>query len=349
MSEAIAADPVPCEVTRFEQQLYERSPAGAVATTTIIFVLLFGSFLAIAAIEHVPAFVTGGGHTFGFTNASWPALVLSLLCCTALGMQRYTRLAEIRDVPNYARILSGGMESARRLAGLWPPNARLTPATLIGLAVGVVISVVIRTSEIAENHVIPPATMLWYASATTFLTVLFARGVEMTRAGGRAFAYLTQSELKIDLLRIDALAVLGRAAARFSLIWFVISAVAFLFFAGGDLNWLTIALIVACVAMGLAIFLGIMSRVHHKIIAVKAQELEKIRSRIDSIRHSLHAEQNSAAHMHGLLAYEKRIQDAPEWPFDQPTLVRLAAYVLIPIIPWFGQAAAGYAIEHLAH
>ena len=52
------------------------------------------------------------------------------------------------------------------------------------------------------------------------------------------------AELKIDLLRIDQLAVLGRSAARTALIWFVISAIACLFFIGGDLDWLTIALIV---------------------------------------------------------------------------------------------------------
>ena len=348
MSDAAAADIVSCEIAPFEQQLYERSPAGATATTAGVFVVLFGSFLAIAALEHVQTFVRGG-RTLGFTDASWPAFVLSLLCCTALGMQRYARLAEIRDMPDYARIFSGGMQSARQLASLGPPDARLIRATLLGIAAGLVISAAIRASEIAEHHAIPPGAMLWYASATTLQTVLFVRGAEMTRAGARGFGAMLDSALKIDLLRTDNLAVLGRSAARSSLIWFVISAVAFLFFAGGDLNWLTISLIGACVAMGLVIFLSIMSCVHHKITAAKEQELETIRSRIDCIRNVLHAEESSAARMHGLLVYEKRIQDAPEWPFDQPTLVRLAAYVLIPIIPWFGQAAAGYAIEHLAH
>jgi hypothetical protein len=50
-----------------------------------------------------------------------------------------------------------------------------------------------------------------------------------------------------------------------------------------------------------------------------------------------------------LLAYEARIEAVPEWPFDQTTLYRVCASALILTVPWFGQAIAGYVIEHLAH
>ena len=51
----------------------------------------------------------------------------------------------------------------------------------------------------------------------------------------------------------------------------------------------------------------------------------------------------------GLLAYEARIQAVHEWPFDQTTLVRVAAYVLIPAIPWFGEAFVSDLIQRVAH
>ncbi len=342
MDEAV---PAPAALP-FEQSLYARSPFGLIATTALAFALMFGSFLAIAAFEHV-ATIQRAGNGFAFSNAAWPALVLSLLCCAALAMQRYARLAEARDAPAYAKILAGGMASALEVTATAARDLRLTRATLIGLAIGLAISVFIRISEIREGHAIPPLTMAWFGAATTLLTILFARGVEQTRTGNRGYARVLDAELRIDLLRLDTLAVLGRSAARSALIWFVISAIACLFFVGGDLNWLTILLIVACAAMGIGLFVSVMSRIHRQIAAVKAAELEHVRCRIEAMRAAMHDDAQAAAQLHGMLAYEKRIADAPEWPFDQPTLVRVGAYILIPTVPWFGQAIVQYFVEHM--
>ncbi len=179
------------------------------------------------------------------------------------------------------------------------------------------------------------------------LTVLFIRGVAQSRAGGRGYSRTLNSELMIDLLRVDTLAVLGRSAARTALIWFIISAVACLFFVGGDLNWLTIVLIVACIVMGVAVFVSIMGRIHRQIVAAKTLELEHIRCQIDTARAAMLDDGHAATRLHGIIAYEKRIADAPEWPFDQTTLVRVGASALILTVPWFGQAIAAYLIEHL--
>jgi hypothetical protein len=331
----------------FEQSLYARSPFGLLATTALAFALMFGSFLGIAAFEHVVT-IGRAGNGFAFSNAAWPALVLSLLCCTALAMQRYARLAEARDAPAYAKILRGGMASALEVTATAARDLRLVRSTLIGLAIGLAISAIIRVSEVREGHVIPPLTMVWFGAATTLLTILFTRGVEQTRTGNRGYARVLDAELKIDLLRLDMLAVLGRSAARSALVWFVISAVACLFFVGGDLDWLTILLIAACAAMGIGLFVSIMSRIHRQIATVKAAELEHVRCRIEAMRATMHDDSQAAAQLHGMLAYEKRIADAPEWPFDQPTLVRVGAYILIPTVPWFGQAIVQYFVEHMA-
>jgi hypothetical protein len=329
----------------FEQLIYMRSPMGLVATTAAIFVLLFGSFLAIAAIEHVAILRVGPA----FSGAAWPALVLSLLCCVALAMQRYARLVEAKDAPAYAKILTGGMTSARAITSVAPRDARLRRATLIGLILGLAISAIVRTSEYREGHAMPPLTLAWFVAVTTFMVVLFARGVEQTRAGNRGYGNMLDGELKIDLLRTDTLAVLGRSAARWALIWFVVSAVACLFFVGGDLNWLTIVLIASCAIIGVALFVNVMGRIHRQIVTTKQAELEHIRRQIDILRAGMHADDHAAARLHGLLAYEKRISDAPEWPFDQPTLVRIGAYILIPTIPWFGQTVVQYFFDHLTH
>lgn len=346
MSEAQAISPPQqsIEALPFEQQIFARSPFGIVVTAALIFAILFGSFLVAASVEHVPIVRPGF-----LSGAAWPALVLSLLCCTALAMQRYSRVAEARDAPAYAKILSGGMPSAVIVTAYAPPDVKLGRATLVGLIVGLVISLVVRTSESQEGHPIPPMTLVWFVVATTFLVTLFARGVQQTRAGSRSHANMLAAELKIDLLRTDTLTVLGRSAARGALIWFVISAVACLFFVGGDLNWLTILLIVACAAMGIGLFASVMSTIHRQIMRAKTAELEHIRRQIDVQRSAMPDNEHAATRLHGLLAYEKRILDAPEWPFDQTTLVRVGASALILTVPWFGQAVAAYVVDHLSH
>ncbi|HEX4860864.1 MAG TPA: hypothetical protein VFV07_06475 [Rhizomicrobium sp.] len=346
MDESVAV-PAPTPPLQFEQLLFARSPFGLVATAALMFALMFGSFLAIADLEHVAAFQRAGGIVV-LTDAGWPALVLSLLCTAALAMQRYARVAEAKDAPAYAKILTGGMASALNVTGATPTEARFGRATLLGLGSGLVIAAIVRVSEMREGHLIPPVTMAWYASATVLLMVLFMRGAEQTRAGNRSYARVLNAELKIDLLRTDQLAVLGRSAARTALIWFVISAIACLFFINGELNWLTILLIVSCAAMGGGIFVSIMSRIHKQILSVKSSELEHIRCQVEAMRAAMHDDAQAAQRLHGLLAYEKRIADAPEWPFDQTTLVRVVASAFLLTVPWFGQAVAAFVVERLA-
>ncbi|HXC57537.1 MAG TPA: hypothetical protein VNU97_19715 [Rhizomicrobium sp.] len=345
MSEAAIAPLPKISTLPFEQQLYLRSPFGLVPTTLLVFILEFGSFLVIAAVEHIAIF----RDNYAFSGAAWPAVVLSLLCCAALAMQRYARVAEAGEASAYAKILTGGMASALGVTAIAPSEARFLRATLIGAAIGGVISIAIRMSEIREGHPIPPLAMAWYAAVTIFMVVLFARGVEQTRAGDRGYGRTLDAELKIDLLRIDMLAVLGRSAARSSLIWFVISAIACLFFVGGDLNWLTSLLIASCAAMGIGLFVSTMSRIHKQIVAAKAAELEHIRCQIDTMRTRMVEDDHAGARLSGMLAYEKRISEAPEWPFDQTTAVRVAASAFIVTVPWFGQAIAAYVVDHLSH
>ena len=92
-----------------------------------------------------------------------------------------------------------------------------------------------------------------------------------------------------------------------------------------------------------------MKPVHDKIRAAKAAELERVRNEIGAQRAAAASDAAAATRLQGLLAYEARIEAAPEWPFDQTTLVRVGASALILTVPWFGQAIAGYFIEHLAH
>ncbi len=328
-----------------EQRLFVWSPLGTFGTALCVFIILGGSYTA-AALLSGGALIVRSGHEWVLFHPARSALLLSLLIATVLGIQRYARIHERADFMAFASVLKGGVNDAGRIAGLTPDHTGLVRSNIIGLAVGLVL---FWTSVLP---VAPPAqtvaTYLWFAPITVLTALLFARGVSLTRAGARSMRETIDNRLIIDLLRIDRLSVIGRSAARGALIWFVISAVVCLFFIGADIDAVTIALLFGCAAMGVWIFIATMERVHRKIRAAKAAELEHLRSEIDGLRPRATADAGVAQCLQGLLAYETRIAAAPEWPFDQTTLVRVLASVFILAVPWFGQAIAAFAVERFA-
>jgi hypothetical protein len=348
MSDAVLASAVlPTGTPYFEQRIFGWSPVGTLATSALLFVVLYGLYLLSAILAGVPSLVRTG-HTILFQNGAWPASVLSLLIVSALGMQRYTRLKDAGDQQALAAIFSGSDATATRLGSYTPNDAKLGRAALAGIAIGLVGSfLVLKDQTDARAHA--PGIIVWFTCAITLSAILFARGVELTRKSSASLEDTLNAELKIDLLRVDKLSVIGRSAARAALVWFVVSAVACLFFVDGDINLPSVAIMLACAAMGIALFLRAILRVHRKIVEAKAEELEHLRGEIDTARASLKTDPAAAVRAQGLLAYEARIAAAPEWPFDQTTLFRVAASTLIVTVPWFGQALAGYAIDHLAH
>jgi len=314
-----------------EQRLFVFSPLNAFWTTVAIFVLLLGAYIVAADLSGAPLLVPHGiGNGLRF------ALLFSLLIATVLGIQRFVRVRERADFAAHAAILSGGVEDAIRTTALTPDSARLARATIIGIVMGAFLCwTIVPVSPPVQTW----PTYVWFCAVTILISMLFARGVTLTRGAARGMREMIDGHLVIDLLRIDALSVIGRAAARGALIWFVICAVVCLFFIGGRIDSFTVALLFGCAAMGVWIFVATMETVRRKIRAAKAVELERVRREIDVARAA------PGETLQGLLAYEARIMAVHEWPFDQTTLMRVGASALILTVPWFGQAVAAFIVE----
>lgn len=327
----------------FEQRLFVLSPLGDLSTALAIFLLLAGAFIALAGLEQLPL-ATFSAKGIAFSGPAETAFALAVTLCTALYIQRYTRMRDRADYRAFARTLPPGAVEKHNVVVLTPPTARLIPATWIGFFGGVIGSFILYARYLPE-----PGIFVWFAAVTTLLGMAFTRGVELSRTGTRNTNQVIGDVLMVDLLRIDHLSVWGRSAARFALIWFTVGAVSCLFFLDSGLNIFTVALVVVFLALGVWVFLRSMEPVHRKIRAAKAGELERLREEIASVRSGAVSDAAAATRLQGLLAYEARIEAVPEWPFDQTTLYRVCASALILTVPWFGQAVAGYAIEHLAH
>ncbi len=325
----------------WEQRLFVLSPFGTVVTATLVFLLLAGTFWVAALLDSVAIFPDGSAMPAPIMRL---ALWFALQIATILGMQRYARNRERADFTAWARVLKGGMADAMRASDLTPRGLRLGPATAIGAILGAIASwFLFRGGEFGA------AVFAWFALVTILLGMLFARGVALTRGSARATRAMIDDQLKINLLRIDSLSVIGRSSARTALIWFTISAVVLLQFIGGDLSPVTILLLAICGVMGLWIFVRTMEHVHRKIHAAKTDELARIRTDIEVLCDDAASDTSAAQRLHGLLAYEARIMAAPEWPFDQTTAMRVVASAFIVTVPWFGQAIAGYFVEHWTH
>ena len=148
---------------------------------------------------------------------------------------------------------------------------------------------------------------------------------------------------------LDSPNVIGRHGARSALIWFSVAGAILLFFVGHNMNTLTFLILLLAALMGIWIFVRPMERVHRRIRAAKHVELEATRREIEAARLQAPHDAAAAAKLQSLLAYEARIENVREWPFDQSTMVRVGAYLFIPAIPWFGQAFAQRLIDTVAH
>ena len=331
----------------FEQRLFVLSPFGWAPTAVLMFVLLITSLAAVLAGAGIPILAEAHGKAV-VAPIALLGLYFCLLNTVVLAMQRYSRLKERQDMPAFALVLRGGWESASELTELTPVGAPLVIATIAGIVLGLALSWLLYVRGDSGMLKSPPL-LAWFVLSTTLIITLSTRGMALTRTATRSFRKSMDDLLIIDLLRIDRLSVVGRSAARVAMIWFTVSAVMFLGFVGIGMTVFTIALIFGACAIGAWVFLSTMEHVHHKIVAAKAVELEKLRAEIETVRPLTAHQSDAAQRLQGLLAFEHRIKDAPEWPFDQPTLMRVFASPLILTIPWFGQAIAATLVEHLGH
>ncbi|MBS0470022.1 MAG: hypothetical protein JSR60_03035 [Proteobacteria bacterium] len=319
----------------FEQRLFVLSPLGTWGTAAVIFALFMALYALAAGID--------GFAFFGPTTRL--AFVLTLLLTAILAVQRAVRMRQRADTPALARVLRGGLPQAISFGHLTPDAHQLWLATGIGILIGAAFDYVLYFRGMPMENL---ATRAWFSLITMLMVMTFTRGAELTRSGSDSTSAAIRDDLIVDLLRIDDLAVWGRNAARFAIIWFTISAFSCLLFVSSNITIFTIALLLGCLAIGTAVFFAMMERIHRRIRGDKRAELERVRGEIDGLKHKAVSDPAAAACLQGLLAYESRINAVQEWPFDQTTLLRLGASALILTVPWFGQAVAAYLVDHIS-
>ncbi len=78
--------------------------------------------------------------------------------------------------------------------------------------------------------------------------------------------------------------------------------------------------------------------IRRKIREAKDQELDWCRRALIRERNDLKAGTDKQTKIGQVVAYREMINDIRNWPFDNPTLIRFALYLLIPLGSWLGGA-----------
>jgi hypothetical protein len=172
---------------------------------------------------------------------------------------------------------------------------------------------------------------LYLLLSTTLLHGLVGWFIYVSLSDSRLFTKLLSHSLDIDVFDLTPLQPIARWSLGISL-----SIIGGVTLATG-LNpsveeFLSVHTLISNSAMILVaivvFFLGMMST-HRVIVAAKEQKLGLVRHTLSAMFQELQ-EQGTAGQVQTWLAYEKRIQDAPEWPFTAAIIRNLLISTLLP-------------------
>ena len=145
----------------------------------------------------------------------------------------------------------------------------------------------------------------------------------------------------IDLLNLEELYAFGRSGLRYSLVWFIVLAIAGpLILPGlGSGQWVILAILAINLGGGLMFLLAPAREVRSLIRDVKREELARLEPLMRQARDdALTGDAATQGRLTDLLAYKTQVESTPEWPFDTSTLFRFGLYVLIPVASMVGGA-----------
>lgn len=194
--------------------------------------------------------------------------------------------------------------------------------------------------------------LAWLIGRNALEWWLVSRGVWLEIELARSFSTLGREISDIDLLDTSALRPFARRGLRSVLLWMGFASLhSVLYVADWVGDWITGLLgllLVSIVGLALASFLLPVIDVHRRIRQAKEVELERVRAALRSSRKGALAsgpDDPAAARLGDLVAWEARIREVSEWPFDTPTLLRFALYVSVALGSWLGGALVERALD----
>ncbi len=269
-------------------------------------------------------------------------LVLAYLCAAVWLAQRWARhdFEALRSV-----VEASDGEWARWAQRIRSPGAtQLLRATLIGAVCGALVDAIAGRGADIDR------ALWWGHLAWVHLLnpLLFATiGVLIALSGVRAGIYQELGRrARVQLGQIAPLAPFARAGLRVALLWFVGNSLASLLLLDTNSPMLVASILILTTTLAVLALLAPSRGVHERLRDAKREELDWLRVEITRASGALRrGDAQGAAPLPALLAWEARVADAPEWPFDTSTWLRFALLLLVPVGSWLGSALAERFLE----
>jgi hypothetical protein len=192
------------------------------------------------------------------------------------------------------------------------------------------------------------STGLWFLIVQPLLFGLGVRAAVQLNDDDRDIARLVRTHLAVDLAQLNALEIYGRLALRGALSWLVMAAIILLFFVFAAPVAVSIAsLVLALIAGGYA-FASTIGPVVQVASAARDAKLDEVRAQIAAAGEIVLSGAPPDQPLSELTAYESWLEKRPVWPISAPVSRRLALYGLIPVLAWFGAAAAELLLDRIA-
>jgi len=333
----------------FETRLHAVSPFGPVLTGGVIAAALFAGYAALAACFGQPM-LTPGPENVEVDTAAWAAFVQSLIFAAALTMPELGRRQWLRALPELEQTLDSDGQAAAGAIAAGPPRRAgwsSLAAFLAGAVVGFAFNGWVMTAADIDPAGYVRSVGLWFLLVSPLLFGLGARAALQLRNDERAIAELVASHLAVGVDRLEALEVYGRLATRNALSWLVMAAIILLFFVFSTPIAVSVGSLILSLAAGAYAFASTVAPVVRAATALRNAALVRVRTQIAAAGEAALKGEGAVA-LSELTAYEAWLQARPVWPISAPVTRRLALYGLIPVLAWFGAAAAELALDRIA-
>jgi hypothetical protein len=232
--------------------------------------------------------------------------------------------------------------------GLFSPSALLV-ACAGGIAAGVTINA-------AVNAILPPGSAaledrFWRFVRDVTIWTLAIRLIVVVIGSSLRVSRLSERAARIDLLDLRGLAPLERIGLRSALAFAL--AASMIVTMAGDEQTISVTLVTVAIvaAVGALTLLLPVRGAHRAIQAAKDTELLVVRAAIARTRTAALVGGAEAAEdamlLGGLLAFEARVADVNEWPFNVGTFVRFVAFLALPLGSWIAAGLVEWVVSRV--
>lgn len=223
----------------------------------------------------------------------------------------------------------------------------------ITIAIIMALVMMANRRHIAGNIVFPSAFPVWidlyWFTSMIVLSVLLGWIIYVFQKEARLFSVLQRQPMEIDILDPSGLEPIARwsLANAVALIGGVALSVFFNLEPDFTLPLSDIVVVVAVILVAVLLFFASILSTHQLMVEVKERELRIVRDNLETAyqelqtrtrEHRLHDMEALSDSITAWLAYEKRFENAPEWPYTANILGQLFLSTLIPGIAWILQA-----------